>query len=114
MRNNVKNIYCENNYGKLYKLNSNCWKIWKSNYFVIIFYVKTFIEKMKANYAKGRYKKLSSFHFSIIDDLGNIKDEKQNLNILDRMKLNYQEIIHASHTYHSKLIMKKMIFCKKI
>ena len=49
---------------------------WIKNFFVIGFYVKIFIKRLKENSSFFKLKKLKDFHFNIINDLTYFKEEK--------------------------------------
>ena len=82
-------------------------KLWMKNFFIITFYVKKFVEKLKKN--QNRTKKLKNYHFKLLKDLSNYCKYEDFKELRD---IEYAKIIQGSHTNQFQIKLKKFKFCK--
>ena len=66
---------------------------------------------MKSNYLNGKYKKLSSHHFNAINDDSYIVDVAEDINLIEKLRNQYQENLLKSHSNQFQLLTKKLIYC---
>ena len=88
-------------------------KIWKKNYFIIIYYVSTFISKILNNYSKIRFKKMKKLHYSIINDNASMSQVKESFNYKNKTKKKYLKFVETlSHKTNMKRIkFEKLKYC---
>ena len=88
-------------------------RIWKINFFVILFYVKIFVERMKSNAIRLRFSKLSHMHYEIINDNSIIHKE---IDSTKKLKLSlaeeYCRIVRESHSNKLKMKISLLYFGK--
>ena len=86
-------------------------KIWRKNIFLIAFYVKRFILRLRIN--KNNANKLKYFHYKLLKDFFCYKHENKNFhNFKELREEEYIKIIQGSHTKQLNLLSKKLHFCK--
>ena len=90
-------------------------KIWRKNFFIIIFFVKKFMIKILLNHKNSKMNNLNKLHFDLIDDLAYFYQNEQNEKIInkEKWKKKFLKIVQASHSNKLKISFKKFIYCKK-
>ena len=73
-------------------------KIWKKGLFVISYYVKLFIVRLKHNINMQKFKRLRQYHFNIINDVTYMHGINTQMTFKDKLNAEYKNIVQASHT----------------
>ena len=87
-------------------------EIWIKNFFVITFYVKVFIEKLKQNVQRYKMAKLNQIHYKIIGDISNENHSVVKNTLRDKLKKEYIEIIENSRSNILKFKLNLAKHCK--
>ena len=99
---------------KLSRMDSYGRRLWMKNFFVILFYVKIFIFKMKRVLSKNVYLKLKKINFDIINDKAHFSKKYSILNYKEKLNNEWNKIIEDP--LKNKILSKyrKGRFCKII
>ena len=87
--------------------------IWKNNFFVIIFYVRLFISKLKNLSQKHNFNKLRNYHFNFFDRNSTFNEKKFRIDtISDKKSYHRKTKYKIIHNKRLRIKLLKLEKCK--
>ena len=96
---------------KLERMDSYRRNLWKKNFFVILFYIKIFLEKLKKNSSKFKLMKLKKFHYDLINDYSHISGDLSIFNYNEKLNDEWNKIIINPQKNKLSYKFQKAYFC---